>query len=120
MSSFLWVYVTVADRREALRLAETVVAEKLAACANIGGPICSIYRWKGKIERSEEVVIVLKTTAKRWQALRRRIVALHSYETPCVLALPVADGHAAFLRWLASETNTVVRGGPAKKRMKKR
>lgn len=118
MSDFLWVYVTASNRGEALRLAETVVVERLAACANLIGPVHSVYRWKGKVERGAEVAVVLKTTAKQWPKLRRRIVALHSYDTPCVLALPIVDGHAPFLQWLVSETNRLMRGRRTKKRTK--
>jgi periplasmic divalent cation tolerance protein len=95
------VLVTVGGRAEAEALAEKLVGENLAACVNLLAPVTSIYRWKGAVERSEEVLCVVKTTAKRYKALKKRIVELHSYDLPEVIALPVEAGHAPYLRWIA-------------------
>jgi periplasmic divalent cation tolerance protein len=98
------VFVTVGSRAEAEALAEFLVTEQLAACVNLVGPVTSIYRWKGAVERSEEVLCVMKTTKSRFSALKKRILELHSYELPEVIALPVDDGHAPYLRWVADST----------------
>jgi periplasmic divalent cation tolerance protein len=100
----LFVYVTAGSREEAERLARAVVEERLAACANILPPIRSYYRWQGRTEEAEEVAIVMKTVAERFDALAARVRALHSYELPAIVALPIAAGLPAYLEWIAAET----------------
>lgn len=106
--SFRWVYMTTATAAEARQLGEVLVSERLAACVNVLGPITSIYRWKGRVERGREVAFVAKTRAAKVRALAARVKALHTYDVPCIVALPVTGGSADFLRWLADETR-----GPA-------
>lgn len=98
------IYVTAANRDEALKLARTVVSERLAACANLLGPITSVYWWDGKLNEDEEVALVLKTRADLVEKLTARIRELHSYECPCVVALPIEGGNPAFLEWINTET----------------
>ena len=98
------VYVTAKDTRQALRIARTVVLERLAACANILGPIQSIYRWNGALQQDREVVLLLKTRRTRVKKLAARIKALHSYEIPCVVALDLVDGYLPFLDWIQQQT----------------
>jgi len=97
------VYVTAASADDARGIATMVVKERLAACANILGPVESIYRWKGKMETSSEVSLVLKTTGDQVEPLVRRIVSLHGYDCPCVVALPIQTGHPPFLQWIRAE-----------------
>jgi periplasmic divalent cation tolerance protein len=101
---FVWCYVTAKDARQADRLAAALVRERLAACANILGGIQSVYRWKGRVERGREVALILKTRRTLVPALTERIRKLHTYECPCVIALPVLGGNPDFLAWLAAET----------------
>lgn len=98
---FLQVFVTVPSAEVGDQIASRVVEERLAACVQRMGPIRSVYRWQGNIESSEEWLLVLKTDGDSWPALRERIVALHSYEVPEILALPVVEGHPPYLRWVA-------------------
>ncbi len=100
----LFVYVTVKDGAEAKLIARTVVGERLAACANLLGGIESIYWWQGKVCEDSEVALILKTSAERKDELIDRIKELHSYECPCIVCLPIADGNHAFLNWIAAET----------------
>lgn len=100
MSEELIVLVTVAARAEGERLAEALVGEQLAACVNIVGPIRSIYRWQGAINRDDEHLLLIKTTRARYAALEARVVELHSYDVPEVVALPIEMGSAAYLEWL--------------------
>lgn len=100
----VFIYVTVPDMQTAARIADAVVAERLAACANILPGMQSIYHWQGKIEKAEEVVVIFKTPAARFASIERRIKDLHPYETPCIVALPVSAGHAPYLQWIAAET----------------
>ncbi len=95
------VYVTAPSRPEAEQIAETVVTEKLAACANIFDGVTSIFHWEGKLCRESEAVLILKTTEERVEALTERIKQLHSYDCPCIVALPIEVGNSDFLNWIA-------------------
>ena len=88
----LLVYMTAASADEAERIAGDLVESRLAACVNVMAPIRSVYSWKGELCRSEEIPFIAKTDDDRFEALAARVRALHSYETPCIVALPVARG----------------------------
>ena len=96
------VAVTAPDRALASQLAEALVAERLAACAQVGGPVASVYRWQGRVERADEWVCRAKTTRAALPALERRVRSLHPYELPEILATPVT-GPAAYLAWVRAE-----------------
>jgi periplasmic divalent cation tolerance protein len=98
------VLVTAGSREEAGRIGTALVAERLAACVNLIGPIRSIYRWQGSIEEADEWQLVIKARAADLSALEARVKALHSYEVPEILALPVYGGSAAYLAWLDEAT----------------
>ena len=85
------------------RIGRTLVEERLAACANVVGGVTSIFSWKGATQREGEVLVILKTTAAGVQALQRRLVELHPYEVPELLALPVARGFGPYLDWLRAD-----------------
>ncbi len=105
MTGIVSVYAVFADAAEAERIARAVVEERLAACANILGPCRSIYRWQGRVEESEEVATIFKTSADRAEALVARIAALHSYEVPAIAIWPIADALAAYVAWVTAETS---------------
>lgn len=100
----LVVLVTTPTAEKAAEIARAVVEARLAACGNVVPGLRSIYRWEGKVQDGAEALLVLKTTRARFDALRDRIVALHPYDVPEVLALPVEAGSAAYLAWIARET----------------
>lgn len=102
MSGFALLLTTVGDRAEAERIADALVAERLAACVQIEA-IRSVYRWRGKIERAEEYRLQIKTTAALSAATEARIMALHSYDLPEIVRIGI-EGSAAYLAWIASET----------------
>ncbi len=104
MTEVVEVAVTAPDRALAERLAEVLVTERLAACAQVGGPVASVYRWRGQVERAEEWVCRLKTTRDALPALARRVRALHPYELPEMLATPVT-GDAGYLDWVRAEVS---------------
>jgi periplasmic divalent cation tolerance protein len=104
MSDALIVFVTVPSRQDGERIAEPLVAERLAACVNIIGPIRSIYRWQGEICRDDEHLLLIKSTRARYAALEARVKALHSYDVPEVVAVPVELGSAAYVDWIRSAT----------------
>ncbi|HEX9759285.1 MAG TPA: divalent-cation tolerance protein CutA [Candidatus Acidoferrales bacterium] len=105
MTGKLVVLVTCASRAQARKIARAVVGKRLAACVNIAaGRVESVYRWKGKVERAQEVLLVIKTTRARYAALQREVRRLHSYTTPEVIALPIAAGSKAYLDWVAENS----------------
>lgn len=97
-------YVTAGSREEALAIGRTVVEERLAACANVLDGMSSIYWWQGALEQASEAVLILKTRAELVERLTARIKDLHSYECPCVVALPIDAGNPDYLDWIARET----------------
>lgn len=111
MTDKLVVLVTCRSTKEAERIARSLVETRLAACGNIlRSPVRSIYRWKEKIKSAREVMLVIKTSRRRFQALQAAIKRLHSYEVPEIIALPIATGSESFLSWLAESV------APRKKR----
>ena len=85
------------------RIGRCVVEEGLAACANVVSGVTSIFRWKGETQQESEVLVILKTTAAEVPALERRIVELHPYDVPELIALPVEVGYAPYLEWVRGE-----------------
>jgi periplasmic divalent cation tolerance protein len=102
-SRFQVVLTTAGSDEQAETLARALVERRLAACVNIVGQTCSVYRWKGKVEREAEQLLVIKTTADRLPRLREAIRELHSYELPEILALDVAGGDDEYLEWLQGQ-----------------
>jgi periplasmic divalent cation tolerance protein len=100
----LWVHVSAGNAEEAHRIGRALVEERLAACVHLLQPHMAIYRWKGRIEEAAEHAFIAKTTAARFEALRARVRALHSYELPGIIALPATGGDAAYLAWVRQET----------------
>jgi periplasmic divalent cation tolerance protein len=100
MSETMVVLVTVPNAETADKLGEALVGERLAACVNIVSGMRSIYRWKGAVEKESELLCLCKTTRDGFERLRARVVELHPYELPCVVALPIELGHAAYLEWI--------------------
>ncbi len=104
MTDALVVLVTTPTPERAAEIARALVEERLAACGNVVPGLRSIYRWEGKVQDEAEALLVLKTTRARFEALRDRVLALHPYEVPEVIALPVEAGSARYLAWLGAET----------------
>ena len=103
MTDALVVLVTAPTAEEAAALARRLVAERLAACGNVLPGVRSIYRWKGRVRDEAEALLLLKTTRARLAALRTRLLALHPYDVPELLALPVEAGAAPYLAWLSAQ-----------------
>lgn len=97
------VVTTAPDSSVAESLATRIVEERLAACANVVPGVTSIFRWEGEVQRETEVLVVFKTTRAGFADLRDRIVALHPYDVPEVLAFPVSSGSDDYLRWVVRE-----------------
>lgn len=111
MTDRLLVLSTVASAEDAERLARAVVERRLAACVNVVPGVVSFYRWKDAVQKDEERLLVMKTRADRFPALRAAIEELHPYEVPEVLAFSVADGASPYLRWL--DASVAEEDGPA-------
>lgn len=107
MTAYCQVTTAVDEESAAEDLAATIVRERLAACAQILGPVRSVYRWEGEIRRAREWLIVAKTTDARLPELTARIRALHGYEVPEIVALPIAAGDPAYLSWVQRETTPI-------------
>ena len=95
------VLSTAGSREEAEKIANALVERHLAACVNIVPQLRSIYRWAGKVERSDEVLLIIKTSAERFSSVRHAIETLHSYDVPECICLSVEDGSEKYLKWIA-------------------
>jgi periplasmic divalent cation tolerance protein len=104
MTDFLQMQTAFERQVDAERLATALVERRLAACVQIVGPIQSTYRWKGQTETAEEWLCLIKTRRELWEEVQRAIVELHPYETPEIIATPIAEGSKAYLDWVAEET----------------
>jgi periplasmic divalent cation tolerance protein len=100
--TYLIVLVTTASKEEAERIAQNLLDAKLIACANIIGPVTSLFRWSEKLERAEEYAILMKSRTNLFEKVSEAVKARHSYKVPEVLALKVANGSKAYLEWLES------------------
>ena len=98
------VLTTLPGAEAAAELAKAVVGEKLAACANLLPAVRSIYRWQGRVQDESEVLVLFKTRQEHFERLKARLLELHPYEIPEVLAVPVEQGYQAYLDWLGQET----------------
>jgi periplasmic divalent cation tolerance protein len=101
---FLHVQTTTDSRAEAVELARAVVELRLAACAQVSGPLASTYWWGDSVERAEEWLLTLKLPATRYQALAEFLTRRHSYDEPEIVALPIIAGSEAYLSWIEEET----------------
>ena len=100
-----FVYMTAGSKEEAKNIAADLVRSKLAACVNILDNMNSIYFWEGEVQDDQEVVMIAKTTQAHVPKLIEKVKSMHSYECPCIVALPVVDGHQPFLDWIADEVS---------------
>jgi periplasmic divalent cation tolerance protein len=98
-----WVYITAGSIEEGRALGRKLVEERLAACVNLFPEMISIYEWEGNLQQDQEVALVAKTSVDRFEALKSKIVELHSYDCPCIIALPVMAGHGAYLNWIRGQ-----------------
>lgn len=100
----LFVYMTAAHAQEAETIGKMLVRDRLAACVNVLGPIRSFYRWDGEVQDDAEVAFIAKTEEDRLEALTEAVKKVHSYDEPCVVAMPMVGGSPSFLDWIHAET----------------
>ena len=103
VSDAIIVFMTANNGEEAARLADMLVGAHLATCVQILPEMESVYRWEGKIERAAEILLLAKTTRSKFEELEREVRALHSYDTPEIIAVPVVAGSARYLEWLSQK-----------------
>jgi periplasmic divalent cation tolerance protein len=103
MTDKILVLVTCGSRKEARKIARALVGKRLAACVSeIGVPAASTYRWRGKVESANEFLLLIKTSKRRFAAVRDAVRQLHSYDLPEIIALPIVAGSRAYLDWIAA------------------
>jgi len=105
VSQVIVVLVTCPSTSVARRLGVALVRRRLCACVNLLPGVESLFRWKGKLDRCREALLLIKTTARRFRRLEQAVRALHPYEVPEVIALPVSSGSRPYLRWIASSVS---------------
>jgi periplasmic divalent cation tolerance protein len=105
-SNAIAVFITAPTRAEAEQIAEMLVQTQLAACVQILPEIDSVYRWQGSIERQKEVLLIAKTTAKCFVELEAKVKAIHSYDTPEIVATPLTAGSQGYLEWLKANVKS--------------
>ncbi len=101
-NAYVIVLVTTASKQEAEKIAQHLLKERLIACANIIGPVLSLFYWAGKTEKAEEFLIFMKSRNDLFEKLAETVKALHSYEVPEILVLPIVGGSKEYLSWLGS------------------
>ena len=105
-SDAIVVFITAASVEEALRVADKLVEAELAACVQVLPKVQSIYRWKGKVERQSEVLLLAKTLSSKFEALERAVLEVHSYEVPEVAAIGLREVSQSYLDWLVSAVDS--------------
>lgn len=106
MSEVLLVFTNAPDRATAERLAEALVTDRVAACVNLLSGCTSVYRWEGKLERADEIPMMIKTTRDAWPQLEGILRTLHPYQLPELIAVPVTAGLPDYLAWVIEETTS--------------
>ncbi len=104
MSDPIVVLVTCGSEDEALKIANALVEDHLAACVNLVAPIRSVYRWEGKVWDEKEWLLVIKTQKHRFEALEKKVKSLHSYSVPEIISLPITEGSSAYFNWIKENT----------------
>jgi len=98
-----FIYMTAGSKAEAQKIGKALVESRLAACVNILDNMQSIYRWEQEIQQDTEVVLIAKTTGNLISQLIEKVIAMHSYDCPCIVSLPISDGYPPFLDWIQAE-----------------
>lgn len=106
MSNHILVFTTAGSQEEARRIAHALVERRLAACVNIVPRIESIYRWQGNVEQAQEWLLLIKTTASRFESVRDVIKELHSYDLPECICISIEEGSGEYLNWIAESVKS--------------
>jgi len=109
--SYIFVVITAANRKEAVKIVRRLLDEKLIACANIVGPVSSLFWWEGKIDEANEFLVFMKSHRSLFKRLSERVKEIHSYQVPEVIALPIIEGLPPYLEWLGASLQSVTEDG---------
>jgi periplasmic divalent cation tolerance protein len=101
-TEFIIALVTTASKAEAEKISQNLLEANLVACVNIVGPVVSHFHWGEKVEKAEEFLLLMKSRSDLFEKLSQAVVALHSYEVPEIIALPIVAGSKAYMNWLAA------------------
>ena len=101
--SYCMIYITCSSKEEAEKILLTLLEERLAACGNISPPITSYFHWEGKIDKAEEVVLIVKTRDEYFGQVESRVTELHSYDIPCIIKLAMAGVNSPYASWIDKE-----------------
>lgn len=112
MTEYIQVLTTTSSKADAQAIADALVAQRLAACVQVIGPITSTYRWQGQVETAEEWLCIAKSRGDLYAVVEQAIRAVHPYEEPEILAVPVTAGSASYLRWLDDNLGVLLRNCP--------
>jgi periplasmic divalent cation tolerance protein len=104
MAEYVQITTTTGKRQDAEQIASELVSRKFAACVQVSGPVVSTFRWQGKVETAEEWTCTIKTTAAQLANIQKLFSQIHPYEVPELIATPIVDGNAAYLKWVDDET----------------
>lgn len=102
MSSYVVVFMTASDKKEASKIVRRLLNERLIACANIVGPVSSFFWWEGKIDEANEFLVIMKSRKELFKGLSEKVKEIHSYEVPEVLELPITEGLPSYLEWMSA------------------
>ncbi|UCH69643.1 MAG: divalent-cation tolerance protein CutA [Candidatus Bathyarchaeota archaeon] len=102
MSSYVVVLMTASDEKEASKIVRSLLDDRLIACANIIGPVSSLFWWEGKIDKASEVLVTMKSRKRFFKRLCDRVKKMHSYELPEILELPITEGLPSYLEWMGA------------------
>lgn len=105
MTDTIMIYVTFGSAEEAQRVSKALVEKRLVACANIMSPHRSYYWWQEEVQSSEEIAVIYKTKEPFFTKVEQEITTLHSYDVPCIVSWPIAQGHNPFLQWINDQTD---------------
>ena len=105
MSEYLLILTTVPDEKTAKAISRTLVDERLAACVSLSSSCQSTYRWQEKVNLDREYMLFIKTQAPCYPELEKRLAAIHPYDVPEIIAIPLANGYGKYLNWMKEETN---------------
>lgn len=106
MKDKILVLITTGSEEEAARIAQSLVEERLIACANLVGGVRSLYRWKGEVCDDREILLLCKTQRRLFPQVSAKVKSIHSYEVPEIIALPIIEGWRPYLEWVERETTS--------------
>ncbi len=109
--SYVFIVTTTSNKEEAVKIVRSLLKERLIACANILGPVSSLFWWQGKIEEENEFLVFMKSRKSLFERISKRVMEIHSYDVPEIILLPIIEGSPPYLDWLRDSLQPVSRDG---------